>query len=113
MFKYTSFPGEKDYNVEFDAAYLKKRGWKAAITLPGILRQMTFSPFLKSINFIKNKPPELIELINQGADNIDDALSYWLAFNCIGRWDKVGRYKVEFEEECDAFLYKLMWSEYL
>ncbi len=110
MFKYTSDPE----GVEFDEAYLKRRPWKAAVTLTGLLHH-NWRTTPK-----KDPPVELVEfayeygiIYSNGKPNLDDALTYWLEFNCLGRWDKVGHYKIDFEDECDALMYKLIWSEYL
>ncbi len=116
MFKYTLSSDGEEYNGEFDESYLKRRQWKAAVTAPGLL----YYRWAKFPGHRRQHPEELIEfaieygiVYSNGRPNLDDALTYWLEFNCLGRWDKIGHYKIEFEEECDALMYKLIWSEYL
>ena len=99
-----------DGQLQFTKAYLKKRQWKAAATVPSFLR---FSITLRNELYRGTESDhELIECARaMGTTNADDALSMWLSTHCEGRWDKIGNQAIEFELESDAFYYKLMWME--
>ena len=97
--------------LQFTKAYLKKRQWKAAATVPSFL----YSSLYLRNDIYRGDPRSGHEFvayaISADTRNADDALTYWLLEHCEGRWDKIGNQAIEFELETDALYYKLMWMD--
>ncbi len=93
-------------DINFTESYIQKRGWRSTITLKSVLNGLPYYSPDPSSDQLK----ELQALADDlNIKNVDDALSFWLAENCLDRWDKVGRKKIEFESAADAMAYKLTW----
>lgn len=102
-----------DYNhangdIKFTKPYIARRGWRAAATVDNI-HVNVFDPFSQPFNTY-DCPEDLKELmLDLGVNRPSEAMNFWLELNCDGRWDRIGKYKIEFEFAVDAMAYKLTW----
>lgn len=105
-----------DYNypssgIEFTEPYIARRGWQAAAVAENIHSNVISAAYARnSWSGFELCPDDLQELmLDLSTDSPHDAMNFWLELNCEGRWDRVGKYKIEFEFASDAMAYKLTW----
>ncbi len=95
--------------IKFTEPYIVHRGWRAAGTVDNI--HVDVIDLHRHRGFIYEPCPDDLKklMLYLGTDCPSDAINFWLELNCAGRWDRVGRYKIEFEFASDAMAYKLTW----
>lgn len=104
LFKYSS-TGE----ISFTKEYIAYRGWEAEVSMANIHARV-YSPFGLPFGAYSECPDDLKELmVDLGTDRPCEAMNFWLELNCEGRWDKLGKKKIDFEFASDAMAYKIVW----
>ena len=98
-------------DIKFTELYIARRGWRAAVVTENIHVNVLNATYARnSWHGFEPCPSDLRELMwDLGTDSPHDAMNFWLELNCEGRWDRVGKYKIEFEFASDAMAYKLSW----
>lgn len=103
-----SFPVNKIY---FTQEYLKKRKWKGVVIVQNLLIKPLYHNSVNIPHFYGFKEKVFDYAMFHGITTGESAAIHWLKNNCIGQWDRIGRYGVEFEFIEDAILYRLIWED--
>lgn len=105
------FNGMFDYSnddIKFTKEYVAWRGWEAEISIDNI-HDDVFSWWTPA--GVPKCPDDLAAWMKDlGTDNHHEAMNFWLELNCDGRWDRVGKRKIDFEFATDAMAYKIVWT---
>ena len=105
LFKYSS-AGE----ISFTKEYITWRAWEAEVTVDNIHTDVLSLTLNRNWHRDEACPGDLKELmLDLGTDRPNEAMNFWLELNCEGQWDRIGRYKIDFEFASDAMAYKLTW----
>lgn len=104
------YSGLRGKIIGFSEHHIAKRGWKAATTVwwngPEYEQH---EEYIEKASMLLNTEFNLDPNRSLMIGFLQAEINEWLKQNCVGRWDKLNCYSVEFELEEDAVLYKLVW----